>query len=157
MVVGIKCLDSIYIVDKRKKFNIAVIAITEDGRKLMSQMFATHSDIETLYRASKSVKNILEEPFECMLSTGICRIQKHPTVFKNHQVIYTFAIEIGGIASSISMRAYDDFVDSINEAHGKLEIFNTSPVVRFTKNRAARRAAKKAEKQKGVFEKWQPK
>ena len=142
MNIGIKYLESLYAISKGSKFNIYAIAATNDPnvQKIGSNMYATKADIESLYNAYTKAKERNNSLLECELSTGLCSLRKyHP---QDQPEVTLYSVSVGGIRSTMSERAYNDFVESIETCY---KILTEKPkVFSFIKGKKKRR--------KGLFD-----
>ena len=143
MNIGIKYIESLYAISKGSKFNIYAVAATNDPKvqKIGSSMYATRADIESLYNAYTKAKDNDNSLLECELSTGLCSLRKcHP---QDQPEVTLYSVSIGGIRSTMSARAYYDFVESIETCYNIL--MNKPKVFSFIKG-------KKKRKRKGLFD-----
>ena len=143
MNIGIKYLESLYAISKGSKFNIYAIAATTDSKvqKIGSNMYATRADIESLHKAYIKAKDKDNSLLECELSTGLCSLRKHHP--QDQPEVTLYSVSIGGIRSTMSERAYLDFVESIETCYN---ILTEKPkIFSFIKG-------KKKRKRKGLFD-----
>ena len=143
MNIGIKYLESVYAISKGSKLNIYAVAATSDPKveKIGSSMYATRADIESLHNAYIKAKDKDNSLLECELSTGLCSLRKcHP---QDQPEITLYSVSIGGIRSTMSARAYYDFVESIETCYNIL--MNKPKIFSFIKG-------KKKRKRKGLFD-----
>lgn len=112
-MIGLKYLESLYIIQKRKKFNITAIAITTDGRKLASSIFATPGDIKKLYAAYMDGS---KEEIDTTISTGVFKLIKYTIPSKEFGMVPMYNVEIGEFNCNMSPSAYEQFIITLNTA-----------------------------------------
>lgn len=142
MNIGIKYIESLYAISKGSKFNIYAVAATSDSamQKIGSSMYTTRSDIESLHNAYTMAKNNDNSLLECELSTGLCSLRKcHP---QDQPAVTLYSVSIGGIVSTMSARAYNDFTESIETCYSIL--MDKPNIFSFVK--------RKKKKRKGLFD-----
>jgi hypothetical protein len=143
--LAIKYLESLFIVRDGNKFNIFCIARNGDEfdpKKFASSMYATHADIEILYKAYKKAEEDFDKHLKCELSTGTCEFTKH--VPSNRKGIVIYKVSIGGIESYMSHVIYNQFRESVEEAY--------THIPSRTKLRNKFRALLSRKQKKGLFE-----
>jgi hypothetical protein len=124
--VGIKCVDNVYIIAKGKKYNMYVIAITEDDRKIGSSVYVTLDDLNTLYNAF--IASNVYTLTKCDLSSGTFSIAKERLPFESNLIdVYKVTFCNGTFVSRMSTRAYTAFLDSIKACHKELEDGTDNP------------------------------
>ena len=68
--VGIKYVNNIYVVSKDNKYNIYVVAVTTDDRKIGSGIYCTKEDLKNLFDAVELSEKVNKIGFECTLESG---------------------------------------------------------------------------------------
>ena len=113
-MIGLKYLESLYIIQKRKKFNITAIAITTDERKLASSMYATPGDIKKIYSAYIDGD---KEEINTSISTGVFKLNKYTIPSKEFGMVPMYNVEIGDFKCKMSPSAYEQFAITLNTAY----------------------------------------
>lgn len=140
--VGIKYIESLYVIQKRRKFNISAIAITTDDRKISSSIYATKSDIEKLYLSYNTHKN--DKEIKTVLSSGAFNLLKYYIPSQEDGMVPMYDIEIGDFRCKALPSAYEGFVYTLIDAY---ENASNKPTFSI---RALPSLKKK--KKKGIFE-----
>ena len=140
-MIGIKYVESLYVVQKRKKFNITAIAITTDGRKLASSMYATPGDIKRIHLA---YLNGHEEEINTSISTGVFKLTKYSIPSNEYGIVPMYNVEIGDFKCKMSPSAYEQFVITLNTAYKN--IMETKSIISIGS------FVSKKKRKKGIFE-----
>lgn len=136
--VGIKYIESLYVIQKKRKFNIAAIAITIDGRKISSSIFATRNDIDTLYRSYDS--NIDEKNIDTEISSGVFKLLHYYIPSKEDGMVPMYNLEIGDFKCRAIPSAYEEFAYTLKAAYNSIHEKQKFSII------------PKKKKKKGIFE-----
>lgn len=172
-IIPIRCVDSMYLVTmKNKIYNICVVALTGDHRKIASSMYASKGDVEVLYDAyARSIENGSAH-FICYLSSGKMEIKRQTIPYPCEDgkvVIYNVLVNDGNFKSKMSSQCYQGFMESIKACYESMNqpfmenIFDVGRKVKSKRIKKKRNKGKRRRhftmpiflknKKKGIFDK----
>ena len=179
--VGIKYVNNIYVVSKDGKYNIYVVAVTTNDRKIGSGIYCTKEDLKNLFDAVELSEKVNKIRFECTLESGanILIYKTNVPLSESPIPIYEIKIDRGKspnrvteFFSRMTERSLDEFFYSIKQNYNALndstidnefdlskrekEIKKASKensIISFKKYLDKRRE-RKIRKKKGVFDRW---
>ena len=179
--VGIKYVNNIYVVSKDNKYNIYVVAVTTNDRKIGSGIYCTKEDLKNLFDAVELSEKVNKIRFECTLESGanILIYKTNVPLSESPIPIYEIKIDRGEspnrvteFFSRMTERSLDEFFYSIKQNYNALndstidnefdlskrekEIKKASKennIIPFKKYIDKRRE-RKIRKKKGVFDRW---
>ena len=147
-IIGIKYTDSIYVTRKGKTFNICVIAITQDNRKIASSYYITQEDLDALYESYKVAITKNHSMFVSELSSGNVLLNRFSLPTDNGLIpLYNISLRGGEFKSRMSPSAYDQFMYTIKINHEYLHKSSRRLSSLFRPKSSRRK------KKKGVFDK----
>jgi hypothetical protein len=163
--IKFKYIEDIYVVAKDDDYNIFVAAVTEDGRKLSSSMYATKEDIEILHGNVLQMDAIFP-PVRCELSTGKMSLSSTKVLTADKGEVFSYNISLcdGKFKSNMSGATFAQFKVSIrfcyNEIKDSTDIskkknpyrYKESIISKFRAARFKRKITKANRSKKGLFE-----
>lgn len=145
-MIGIKYLDSLYVLQKKKKFNITAVAVTTDNRKLASSIYATKEDIIKLYDAYTEAVQNDNLLLTTEISTGKFTLSKYNIPTREDGLVPMYSVIIGDFKCKMAPSTYDEFIITLKMAYEsiyeKKPSFSIRALPGFRKNK----------KKKGLFD-----
>lgn len=148
--------ESLYVVTRFGKYNIAAIAYTDDEKKIASSMYITRDDLYKLYRAYEKAQENEHTLFETNLSKGVFKLTRgyrNLNTPNGKEKIQIYQIIIGQFKSNMSVQSYNEFIYTLRDVYAqatsgskKSKITN---IKTFLKERGKKMSKKK---KKGIFE-----
>ena len=127
--VGIKYINNIYVVSKDGKYNIYVVAVTTEDRKIGSGIYCTKEDLKNLFDAIELSEKVNKIRFECTLESGanILIYKTNVPLSESPIPIYEIKIDRGEspnrvteFFSRMTERSLDEFFYSIKQNYNAL-------------------------------------
>ena len=116
-MIGIKYVDSLYVLQKKKKFNITAIAITTENRKIGSSIYATKDDIIKLYEAYiESIQNNTNS-IVTEISSGKFALSRYNIPSKEDGLVPMYSVIIGDFKCRMAPSTYEQFVITLKMAY----------------------------------------
>lgn len=118
-IVAFSHIESLYVLKKRRKFNVFATAITLDDRKLGSSMYVTKDDIAKLYKAY--INGMSNKEINTTISIGPFRLL-HCTAPSDDGIVQYYVATIGSFTCRMLPSAYDQFIATLIDANNSIKI-----------------------------------
>lgn len=106
-MIGIKYIESLYVIKKGRKFNVTAVAITMDGKKIGSSMYVSKNDVQKIYESYDS--NIDEKKIDTTISSGPFKLLKYVIPSREEGMVPMYSIEIGKFKCRMLPSAFEEF------------------------------------------------